>query len=280
MNPLPPTHSTTSSGRGLLLWVGLALMCLAVWLMAIVYFLFIVAAPLYVVGAVLVLASGPRQPVWLKVLAIGFPVLAWIGTAVVSQRLAKSRPAATFLIPNGFEGPVLLVLGEPCGLPPEKVDGRLIYHVPASGVVITQNPAWDSNAPENQYPNEGYYSTADNEYYLVDRTGKRLRELTELSENYSDDPDAAPYATTSWVGVGRGDVGVFPQSPYIIEPSDDSTRYTYQEFNVSSFARLHHQANNDRSSTRQDLADKLVAQCRQRGGRPPVRALADTTAHF
>jgi hypothetical protein len=280
MSQPPPKSSTAFSARSLLLCVGLALMCLAVYIMSIVYFFFIVAAPLYIIGAVLVLASGPGPPAWLKVLAIWAPVLAWLGTAVVTQRLASRQPAATFLIPDGFEGPVLLVLGEPCGRPPEKVDGRLIYRVPASGVVISQSPAWDANAPENDYPNPGYFSTADNEYYVVDRRGERLRELTELSENYSDDPDAAPHTTTSWIGVGRDDMGVFPQSPYIATPSDDSTRYTYQEFNVSSFARLHHQDNNDRSSTRQDLADRLVAQCRQRGGRPPVRPPADTTAHF
>ncbi len=265
----PPPKPTTTSGRGLLLWLGLALMCLAVYIMSIVYIFFIVAAPLYIVGAVLVLASGPGQPAWLKVLAIWGPILAWLGTAMVSQHFAKGQPAATFLIPDGYEGPVLLVLGEPCGLPPEKVDGRLIYRVPANGIVITQNPAWDSNAPENAYPNEGYFSMPDNEYYQVDRTGKRLRELTELSENYDDATDA-PHTTTSWIGVGRDDVGVFPQSPFTSDP-DDSTRYNFQEFNVSSFARLHHQENNDRSSAQHDLADRLVAQCRQRGGRPPAR---------
>ena len=271
--PLPkPKPSILSSPRSILLVVGLCFMGLAVWLFSIVYFFFIFSVPLYVVGAILVLASGPGPPAWLKVLAIWFPILAWFGTAVVGQRMAQKQPAATFLIPDGYEGPVLLVLGEPCGLPPEKVDGRLIYHVPANGIVITQNPAWDSNAPENEYPNEGYYSQPDNEYYQVNRAGKRLRELTELSEDYSDDPDAAPHATTSWIGVGRDDVGVFIRSPNIISPTDDSTRYTSQEFDVSSFERLHHQINNDRSSAQQDLADRLVAQCRQRSGRrPPAR---------
>lgn len=270
--PPKPNTSTGSAARSILLVVGLCLMGFAVWLFSVLYFLFIFCVPLYIIGAVLVLASGPGPPAWLKVLAIWFPILAWLGTAVVSQHFAKRRPAATFLIPDGYEGPVLLVLGEPCGLPPEKVDGRLIYHVPANGIVITQNPAWDSNAPENDYPNEGYYSVADNEYYLVDRTGKRLHELTELSEDYSDDPDAAPHATTSWVGVGRDDVGVFPRSPNFPSPDDDSTRYTSQEFDVSSFERLHHQINNERSSAQQDLADRLVAQCRQRSSRrPPAR---------
>lgn len=270
--PAPkPNPSTGSAARSILLVVGLCLMGFAVCLFSILYFLFIFCVPLYIIGAVLVLASGPRPPAWLKVLAIWFPILAWIGTAVVSQHFAKRRPAATFLIPDGYEGPVLLVLGEPCGLPPEKVGGRFIYHVPANGIVITQNPAWDSNAPENDYPNEGYYSQPDNEYHQVDSTGERLRELTELTEDYSDDPNAAPQTTRSWVGVGRNDVGVFPHSIIFPSPDDDSTRYTYQEFDVSSFERLHHQVNNDRSSTQNDLADRLVAQCRQRGGRPPAR---------
>jgi hypothetical protein len=278
-SPPPPPPSTGSAARSILLVVGLCLMGMAVWLFSILYFLFIFCVPLYIAGAVLVLVSGPKPPAWLKVLAIWFPILAWLGTAVVSQRLAKKQPAATFLIPDGYQGPVLLVLGEPCGLPPEKVDGRLIYRVPANGIVITQNPAWDSNAPENNYPNEGYYSSPDNEYYVVDRTGKHLRELTELSENYDDDPDAAPYSTTSWISLGRNDVGVFARSPIFPIP-DDSTRYTFQEFDVSSFARLHQQDYNERSSTQHDLADRLVAQCRQRGGRPPaqVPVPADTTA--
>ena len=273
---LPKPRPSAFSGRSLLLWLGLGFMFLGVYLTAVFYLFFIISLFLYVIGVVLVLASGPGQPAWLKVLAVLFPYLAAIGAVMVHQRLADRQPAATFLIPEGFEGPMLLVLGEPCGLPPEKVDGRLIYHVPANGVVITQNPAWNANAPENQYPNKGYYSMPDNEYYLVDRTGKRLRELTELAENYSDDPDAAPQTTRAWKSVSRDDVGVFPQSPSP-SPLDDSTRYTYQEFDVSSFARLSHQANNDRGSTRRDLADRLVAQCRLRGGRPPVRVPADTT---
>jgi hypothetical protein len=272
--PLPkPNTSTGSAARSILLVVGLCLMGLGVWLFAIFYLFFIISAALYIIGAVLVLLSGPKPPAWLKVLAIWFPILAWFGTVVASQHFAKKQPAATFLIPDGYEGPVLLVLGEPCGLPPEEVDGRLIYHVPANGIIITQNRAWDANAPENAYPNQGYFSAPDNEYYQVDRAGQRLRELTELSENYDEDPNAAPHATTSWIGVGRDDVGVFPQSPIIFDPTDgDSTRYNFQEFNVSSFARLHRQENNDRSSAQHDLADRLVAQCRQRGGRPPARA--------
>ena len=87
--PPPPKPPTAASGRSLLLWVGVALMCLAVYLMAVVYFFFVVSAPLYAAGVVLVLASGPGRPAWLKVLAVWFPLLAGIGTAALQQWLAS-----------------------------------------------------------------------------------------------------------------------------------------------------------------------------------------------
>ena len=259
--------------RRALFWVGLLLMAVGVWLTAVFIYLVVVGGPIFLVGLGLVWASG--QPVWARLLATVLPPAAWLGTAMVALALADRQPAATFLIPEGFEGHILLVLGEPCGLPPEQADGRLLYRVPASGIVISQNPAWDARAPENEYPKRGYYAQPDNEYYVVDRRGQRLRELTELAETYSDDPAAAPQTTTAWVGVGRDEVGVFPGSPFIAAPGDSVGRYTFQDFAVSSFARLHHPANSDQAYAQSVLADSLVARCRRRGAAP-----AGITAQF
>ena len=259
-----------ASARRVLFWVGLPLLGIGVAITAVFIPLVIIGGPVFLVGLGLVWASG--QPVWARLLATVLPFAGWLGVAMVALALAPRQPAATFLIPEGFEGHMLLVMGEPCGLPPEKMDGRLLYHVPANGIIITQNLAWDANAPENAYGKRGYYTVPDNEYYVVNGHGEHLRELTELSNPYSEDADAQPQATTAWRSVGRNEVGVFPNSPVTVAAGDSSVSYTFQELTVSSLARLYHPANDEQASTQRTLVDRLVPQCRRRGGAPPAKA--------
>ena len=258
--PLPISFSA----RGLLLWVGLLLMWGAVALTAFLYFLFIVSVPVFLLGLVLVLKSG--QPAWLKALAVAFAfaAVAWTNARVRAQ--GPHEQPTTFLIPEGFEGPVLLIRNEPCAPLPQRENGRVIYHVPANGVLITRDTVPNRNHPYYSWPHKGYYQLPDNKYYVVDRRGRPLRELTELhgaralGDNpkepgtlFSDGLDelAVFYKTPQESGINAPAAGFAYQYLVITTPNRFDTNYQ-----LPARRRLH------------ALADQLLPRCRVPSGQP------------
>lgn len=130
---------------GIVLLVFGVLVYLTGWFF--VYGMFIVA-----LGAVLVLITS--KPWWLKIAVAATPVLfvAWSFSG-------SFAPAQTFLIPEGFSGRFVIVGGEPCGAPDNKVDGRYVVDVPRNGVAIIQR--------------ERQGGWMNDEFYFVDAAGKR-----------------------------------------------------------------------------------------------------------
>ncbi|MGI4872232.1 MAG: DUF6843 domain-containing protein [Janthinobacterium lividum] len=233
-----------SPPRRVLFWVGLPLMGIGLAITAVFLPLFLLGGPVFLVGLVLVWVSG--RPWWARLLATVAPFVGWVGVATLALTLSKHTAAATFLIPEGFEGQIMLVLGEPCGLPPEKADGYLLYHVPANGIIITQNKLGEGEL--------------NNEYYLVDRKGQRLRELTELSD--IDGGTGQPQPTTAWRAVSRDELAVFPDSP-ITTTGYAPVVYTFQLLTVTSFARRSHLSDGNWQAAQRALVDSLVPHCRQ-----------------
>ena len=257
---LPPT----SSSRGPLLWVGLGLMCFGVALTALWIVLILMGAPLFLVGLVLVFIS--RQPLWRKALAVLFPFVAWVGIAWGALALAPHEPATTFLIPEGFEGTIMLVANEPCGPPPEYEDGRRLYRVPANGLLITRDTLPNR---ENSYYNpfhRGYYLQSDNQYFLVDRQGHRLRELTEVSA--ASGPTDHPTATTAWRDVGRDEVAAFYNYPIVLPPDSNVVGYMFQYLTITTQNHWERPALWDTQTRVRNLADSLLPRCRARTGPP------------
>ena len=233
-------------------------MCVGVAVTVVFLPLFIVGGPLFLVGLGLVWASG--RPVWARLLATVVPVVGWVGVAAGAWLLAPRTPAATFLVPQGFEGTIMLVLNEPCGLPPEKTDGRLIYRVPANGLIITQNKAPDPNSPAH------HYERPDNRYYVVDGQGRHLRELTEVQN--TTEAGAPPEATSSFKTVGSKELAAFFDTPMETASTPSEISYTFQYLTITTQARLFSDRNMAQQYRVRTLADSLVARCRARS-RPP-----------
>ena len=253
-----------SSNRRLLLWVGLLLMSGGLALTVVFIGFLLLGGPLFLVGLGLVLFSG--QPWWARGLAVVAPFAGWVGVVEVVGALAPRAPAITFLVPEGFEGTVTLVLNEACGQPAEKLAGRLVYRVPANGLLISQNKAPNLQSASYQYPHKGYFEMADNAYYLVNRQGQRLRQLTEARPPTAAGEPAEP--TTAWASVGNDELAAFPDSPFETSPDAHGVAYTLQTITFTTPAHYFHPLNPDQSWQQRQLADSLVQRCRARNGSP------------
>lgn len=231
----------------------------------------VVGGPVFLVGLGLVLFSG--QPWWAKLLAVAAPFIGWVGVAAGALALAPRAPATTFLVPEGYEGTVTLVLNEPCGLPPELLDGRLVYRVPANGLIINQKKFPDHNSAYYHYLHMGYFEVTDNEYYLVDHQGRRQRQLTEVRPPTSADEPVEP--TTDWHRVGNDELAAFYNEPFETIPDDHGVAYTLQVITFTTPAHYFTPRNPDQESEQRQLADSLLRRCRTRTGpRPPLPAIA------
>jgi hypothetical protein len=109
----------------------------------------------------------------------------------------------TYLIPADFKGEFRIVYGEKCGVTPRSGEGRRILEVPLNGVLIIQ--------PEFQA------GIIDNEYYLVDGTGKRTR----LDSSYGNE-DGTPRIVMGGSGSFGGPM---PDGSFSTE-SDLAIEYT------------------------------------------------------
>lgn len=265
----PPTPSP-SSNRAFLLWLGLPLMCWGLYFTAHFIFLFFIGGPVFLFGLALVLASG--QPPGRKALAIGFPFVAWMGIVITTWLTAPREQATTFLIPEGFEGTIMVVKNEQCAPPPERIDGRLIYRVPASGLLVVRDTVPNQELSYYNWPNPGYYQRPDNAYYLVDRQGHRLRELTEV--HAATDPEGSPAPTSSLfgTGVGRDELAAFYNSPIEQTPGlNGDIGYVFQCVTIATQDSLYQYRRFGRHEplTLRALADSLLPRCRVRIGQPP-----------
>ena len=86
-----------------------------------------------------------------------------------------------YLIPDGFEGPVILIVGESEGQPIKYENNKRVFEVPQNGILYTQ------------FDNQKKYVRA--EYYYVDRKAKKsqvqeiqIQQLSESEKAETSDP--------------------------------------------------------------------------------------------
>ena len=147
---------------------GLLLMCVGVWLTAFLFFLFLIGAPLFLVGLAMTWASDYSAGA--KAAATVAPFAIWIGGVLVLLAIGPHAPSTTVLVPDGYRGPVVVVFNEPCAPPLPRQDGRRIAAVPADGIVLA------SDVEELDWP----VLPRDDEYVAVDGQGRRLYTLPDL----------------------------------------------------------------------------------------------------
>lgn len=132
----------------------------------ILFWLGIPALPL-ITGILMIWFS--KTPVIWRIGVTLLSILIISASFMISLQIRKAEPE-TFLIPDGFRGEFVIFYDEPCGSPPKYVDGRRIYEIPESGVLVT---AFDKN--------KGYL---DRKFFFVTNEGT-MREFPEFHrQNY------------------------------------------------------------------------------------------------
>jgi hypothetical protein len=137
-------------------------------------------------------------------------------TALISNMAGcKQQQAEIYLIPQGFKGKVNIIFNQDKGVGPKYEDGKRLYEIPITGVLLTQ------------FKDE--YGLVNRQYFYVNSNGKRMR-LKKLED------DAFSDTTSSY---GRDEVGIFYDGTTgVYGNSNDPKALRYQEFTVSDFNSL------------------------------------------
>ena len=108
----------------------------------------------------------PLYAHFFKTLTIGFMI-----SFLSSCTEVKKREPAIYLIPEEYVGSLYIVFNAPNGKPPKYEGNSRVYHIPPSGVLVTQMDA-----------NEGWSESSEIKYFSVSKSGKRTP-MYESSEN-------------------------------------------------------------------------------------------------
>jgi hypothetical protein len=120
-----------------------------------------------------------------------------------------------YLIPKGFTGRVNVIFNQKDGASPKYENGRRIYEIPATGVLLTQ------------FKDE--YGLVDHQYYYVDSSGKKMP-LEIYKYDYNKD------GTTKWLIKDSNKVGIFSDGTTGQYGSRDNSKIVkWQEFFVCSY---------------------------------------------
>ncbi len=133
-----------------------------------------------------------RSPLITGLLVVAPPAGCIIGTVVLLYLWTLTYDYLTFqpeiyLIPQGYEGPILVIFDQADGQPP-KYEGRArVYEIPADGVVRTQ-----------LQETRGYHA----EFFYVNEKGERTEILDLLGPCTKDLPEDPILVCHSWRGWG------------------------------------------------------------------------------
>lgn len=164
--------SKTSPERHWIYWSGLALIVLGAGVSTFATFsllFYLIPFWIFLLGVILVWMSQKTAKV--KLMWTLFPIGIFITFQLV-WRWVDTAPPETFLIDADYRGKVHVHFNKPCGEMPEKEDGRRVYRISNTGVLLSQFG-----------DKQGYI---DQEYYLIDSRGRR-KKLPKLDvRNYNE----------------------------------------------------------------------------------------------
>ncbi len=115
----------------------------------------------------------PLYAHFFKTLTIGFMI-----SFLSSCTEVKKREPAIYLIPEEYVGSLYIVFNAPNGKPPKYEGNSRMYHIPPSGVLVTQMDA-----------NEGWSESSEIKYFSVSQSGKRAP-ISTVSEDTPDNTRA------------------------------------------------------------------------------------------
>jgi hypothetical protein len=114
-----------------------------------------------------------------RLILIGLTTTALLLLCLWGYSSLSSVESEIYLIPDGYEGPVLVVYDQPNGQPPEYEGSARLYEVPDTGLLLTRFP-----------PNQSRYRP---EFWYVDEDGKRTPIVwgVQCQDALPDDPVVA-----------------------------------------------------------------------------------------
>lgn len=232
--PEPAPHK-----KNWLFGIGLSILLVA-WAFSLLPYLLLIAGPFYLLGAGLVWASAARRLT--KITATVLPIMLWIPVIYVPIWMAEAQVIPeTYLIPQHFRGAITVLYNEPCGqvIPTEK--GRLVYRIPASGVLVVRHPARPGIIKQD--------------YYFVDNQGRKTQQIKELSQQeYNEDYtiDKNPHEPN------RQEIGVF-LSGAGSGSNSENYNFIFSQIDVNSWEGL--KASD--THTHEALVDSVLKACRR-----------------
>jgi len=128
----------------------------------------------------------------------------------------KNPEPETYLIPQGFTGRVNVIFSRKDGIPPKYENGRRVYEIPPSGILVTQ------------FKDE--YGFIDHQFYYIDSNGKRTP-LKIYKYDYNKD------GTVKWIVKDSTEIGIFSDGT-TGQYGNPPNAVWWQEFVVASYNGL------------------------------------------
>ena len=122
------------------------------------FWLLIFGVPVFIVGTIFVIVS--KKSTKTKLLTTILPVITYLPLTYLFLLAYNHTSPKTFLIPAEYQGTLRIVYEERCGTKMKKENGRQIIQFPENGILILS---------------EEFEGGINNEYYLVDKNGKRTK---------------------------------------------------------------------------------------------------------
>jgi hypothetical protein len=143
--------------------IGITFLACVISFWLLVYGIFI-----FGIGALFVFLS--KKTIKTKLLTTILPLVIYLPTTYLFLVAYNYTTPKTFLIPADYDGEIRIVYEEECGVKLHKENGRQILQFPENGILIL---------------NENFNGGINNDYYLVDKSGRRTRVEQILDFNAS-----------------------------------------------------------------------------------------------
>jgi hypothetical protein len=127
----------------------------------------------FAIGAILIFLS--KKSIKKKLLVTILPIIFYLPTTYLFLLAYNYTPPKTFLIPADYEGIIRIVYEEKCGVEIRKENGRQILQFPESGILVLK---------------EKFNGGINNEYFLIDKSGKRtkIEEVIDFNNSLKNIP--------------------------------------------------------------------------------------------
>ncbi len=197
------------------------LVCLSIWF----WFFGII---IFFLGAIIVLFS--KEGWEKKLLVIVVPLIIYYPLLyTIINIFNEHAPPSTFLIPENFRGKAVIYYGEPCGEKLAKENGRNIYNITETGVIVVQDSI-----------DKGIL---DYEYYFIDKYGNRTKieiGIPGIAKKESDkNGNRDPKVFIGPSGGGRvKDDKAYKSSLFYIMSSDSFKNYRSDSYDTSAYKIL------------------------------------------